>query len=82
MTPAFYRNVPGVLVLHAVAPVFERVEAFILDLPAQTPVVAGIGNVTGIDGQIGDVHKAGCFWLPSGCLRHCRFDGFRALQPV
>lgn len=54
---------PGVLVFHAVAPVFQRVEAFILDFPPQTPSVAGVGNVSRIDGQVGDMHKACRVWL-------------------
>jgi hypothetical protein len=28
---------PGILVFHAIAPVFEGIEAFVLDFPAQTP---------------------------------------------
>ena len=41
---------PGVLMLHAIASIFERIEAFILDFPAQTPRPTGVGNITGIDG--------------------------------
>ena len=41
---------PGVLVLHAIASIFERIEAFILDFPAQTPGPTGIGNIAGVDG--------------------------------
>ena len=40
---------PGILVFHTIAPVFEGIEAFVLDFPSQTPCATGVGNIAGVD---------------------------------
>jgi len=49
---------PGILVLQGVAEVFLRVEAFVLDLPAQTPGGAEHGYGVGAHFKIGQVNEA------------------------
>ena len=44
-------NFPGVLMLHAIASVFEGIEAFILDFPAQASCPTGIGNIAALMGK-------------------------------
>jgi len=41
---------PGVLMLHAITSVFEGIEAFILDFPAQASSPTGVSNIAGVDG--------------------------------
>ena len=38
----------GVLMLHTIAPVFEGIEAFVLDFPAQASSSTGVGNIAGV----------------------------------